>query len=148
MNQIPALVRVFAYLSLLTVGGGMAAFPEMKMPDRRCPQVAHLPAVDSPVQRGADGPRPKHDDDRLHRTVGGWIARRSRRTDRLFRADRDSSRLSSPGCGRSWRSGRGELPFSRDLRRSPSVSCWPAVSPWQKVQSPERKRPRSPLASC
>ncbi len=31
MNQIPALVRVFAYLSLLTVGGGMAAFPEMKI---------------------------------------------------------------------------------------------------------------------
>jgi chromate transporter len=30
MNQIPALARVFAYLSLLTVGGGMAAFPEMK----------------------------------------------------------------------------------------------------------------------
>ena len=30
MNQWPALVRVFAYLSLLTVGGGMAAFPEMK----------------------------------------------------------------------------------------------------------------------
>jgi chromate transporter len=31
MNQIPALVRVFAYLSILTVGGGMAAFPEMKV---------------------------------------------------------------------------------------------------------------------
>lgn len=30
MNQLPALVRVFAYLSLLTVGGGMAAFPELK----------------------------------------------------------------------------------------------------------------------
>lgn len=30
MNRLPALVRVFAYLSLLTVGGGMAAFPEMK----------------------------------------------------------------------------------------------------------------------
>jgi chromate transporter len=30
MKDIPALVRVFAYLSLLTVGGGMAAFPEMK----------------------------------------------------------------------------------------------------------------------
>jgi chromate transporter len=30
MSQIPALVRVFAYLSLLTVGGGMAAFPEMQ----------------------------------------------------------------------------------------------------------------------
>lgn len=31
MNQVPTLVRVFAYLSLLTVGGGMAAFPEMKV---------------------------------------------------------------------------------------------------------------------
>jgi len=31
MNQIPALIRVFSYLSLLTVGGGMAAFPEMKV---------------------------------------------------------------------------------------------------------------------
>ncbi|HWO28846.1 MAG TPA: chromate transporter [Candidatus Acidoferrum sp.] len=31
MNQIPALARVFAYLSLLTVGGGMAAFPELKI---------------------------------------------------------------------------------------------------------------------
>ena len=30
MNQIPILLRVFAYLSLLTVGGGMAAFPEME----------------------------------------------------------------------------------------------------------------------
>lgn len=31
MNQIPALIRVFAYLSILTVGGGMAAFPELKI---------------------------------------------------------------------------------------------------------------------
>lgn len=31
MNEIPAIIRVFAYLSLLTVGGGMAAFPEMKV---------------------------------------------------------------------------------------------------------------------
>src|SRR6516162_1338924 len=30
MNQIPILLRVFAYLSILTVGGGMAAFPEME----------------------------------------------------------------------------------------------------------------------
>ena len=30
MNQLPALIRVFAYLSILTVGGGMAAFPELK----------------------------------------------------------------------------------------------------------------------
>ncbi len=31
MNQIPGLIKVFSYLSLLTVGGGMAAFPEMKI---------------------------------------------------------------------------------------------------------------------
>lgn len=30
MDQLLALARVFAYLSLLTVGGGMAAFPELK----------------------------------------------------------------------------------------------------------------------
>lgn len=30
MDQWGALVRVFAYLSLLTIGGGMAAFPELK----------------------------------------------------------------------------------------------------------------------
>jgi len=31
LKELPALVRVFAYLSLLTVGGGMAAFPELKV---------------------------------------------------------------------------------------------------------------------
>jgi chromate transporter len=30
MNQLAELARVFAYLSLLTVGGGVAAFPELK----------------------------------------------------------------------------------------------------------------------
>jgi chromate transporter len=30
MSQLPALVWVFAYLSLLTVGGGLAAFPELR----------------------------------------------------------------------------------------------------------------------
>lgn len=30
MNQIISLIRVFSYLSILTVGGGLAAFPELK----------------------------------------------------------------------------------------------------------------------
>ena len=30
MNQLPALAGMFAYLSLVTFGGGMAAFPELK----------------------------------------------------------------------------------------------------------------------
>ncbi len=51
MNQIPALVRVFAYLSILTVGGGMAAFPEMKILTVEThqwltfPQLIHLYSV-------------------------------------------------------------------------------------------------------
>ena len=51
MNQIPALVRVFAYLSILTVGGGMAAFPEMKVLTVEVhrwltfPQLVHLYSV-------------------------------------------------------------------------------------------------------
>jgi chromate transporter len=30
VDQVPAIARVFAYLSLLTIGGGMAAYPEMR----------------------------------------------------------------------------------------------------------------------
>lgn len=51
MNQIPTLIRVFAYLSLLTVGGGMAAFPEMKILTVSVhnwltfPQLVHLYSV-------------------------------------------------------------------------------------------------------
>ncbi len=51
MNQIPALVRAFAYLSILTVGGGMAAFPEMKILTVEVhkwltfPQLIHLYSV-------------------------------------------------------------------------------------------------------
>jgi chromate transporter len=51
MNELPALIRVFAYLSILTVGGGMAAFPEMKILTVEVhkwltfPQLIHLYSV-------------------------------------------------------------------------------------------------------
>lgn len=51
MKQLPALVGVFAYLSLLTVGGGMAAFPELKVLTvdvhhwLTFPQLVHLYSV-------------------------------------------------------------------------------------------------------
>lgn len=51
LKEIPALVRVFAYLSLLTVGGGMAAFPELKILTvdvhhwLTFPQLVHLYSV-------------------------------------------------------------------------------------------------------
>jgi chromate transporter len=51
MSQIPALAIVFAYLSLLTVGGGVAAFPELKFLTVEVngwlsfPQLVHLYSV-------------------------------------------------------------------------------------------------------
>lgn len=30
MSQIPALLRIFSYMSLISIGGGMAAFPDLK----------------------------------------------------------------------------------------------------------------------
>jgi chromate transporter len=51
MKELPALIRVFAYLSLLTVGGGMAAFPELRILTvdvhhwLTFPQLVHLYSV-------------------------------------------------------------------------------------------------------
>ena len=51
MSELPSLVRVFSYLSLLTVGGGMAAFPELKtlaVDEQKWltfPQLVHLYSV-------------------------------------------------------------------------------------------------------
>lgn len=71
MNQIPALVRVFAYLSLLTVGGGMAAFPELKVLTvdvhhwLTFPQLIHLYSV------GQMAPGPNM---MMIVAVGEWVA--------------------------------------------------------------------------
>ncbi len=51
MSQIPALIGVFAYLSLLTVGGGLAALPELQTLTvdvhhwLTVPQLVHLYSV-------------------------------------------------------------------------------------------------------
>ena len=71
MNQIPALVRVFAYLSLLTVGGGMAAFPELKALTVEVhhwltfPQLIHLYSV------GQMAPGPNM---MMIVSIGQWVA--------------------------------------------------------------------------
>lgn len=71
MNQLPALVAVFAYLSLLTVGGGMAAFPEMKtlVVDSHhwmtFPQLIHLYSV------GQMAPGPNM---MMIAGIGQWVA--------------------------------------------------------------------------
>jgi len=51
MSQIPALIGVFAYLSLLTVGGGLAALPELETLTvdvhhwLTLPQIAHFYSI-------------------------------------------------------------------------------------------------------
>jgi chromate transporter len=71
MNQIPALVRVFAYLSLLTVGGGMAAFPELQNLTVNvhkwltAPQLIHLYSV------GQMAPGPNM---MMIASIGEWVA--------------------------------------------------------------------------
>jgi chromate transporter len=71
MNQIPVLARVFAYLSLLTVGGGMAAFPELKVLTvdvhhwLTFPQLIHLYSV------GQMAPGPNM---MMTVVIGEWVA--------------------------------------------------------------------------
>jgi chromate transporter len=71
MNQIPALIRVFSYLSLLTVGGGMAAFPELKVLTvdvhhwLTFPQLIHLYSV------GQMAPGPNM---MMIVAIGQWVA--------------------------------------------------------------------------
>jgi chromate transporter len=71
MNQIPALMRVFAYLSILTVGGGMAAFPELRVLTvdvhhwLTFPQLIHLYSV------GQMAPGPNM---MMIVAIGQWVA--------------------------------------------------------------------------
>jgi len=71
MNQIGALIRVFAYLSLLTVGGGMAAFPELEILTVNVhhwltfPQLIHLYSV------GQMAPGPNM---MMIVSIGEWVA--------------------------------------------------------------------------
>ena len=56
-------------------------------PYRRGSQMAHLPAVDPPVQCGADGPRSEHDDDCTNLRVGWWNAGSHSSCAGVFRAN-------------------------------------------------------------
>jgi chromate transporter len=71
MNQLPALIGVFAYLSLLTMGGGMAAFPELRILTvdvhhwLTFPQLIHLYGV------GQMAPGPNM---MMVASIGEWVA--------------------------------------------------------------------------
>ena len=58
MNDISALARVFAGLSLLTVGGGMAAYPELKVQIVDVHRWLTLPQLDYLYGMGQVAPAP------------------------------------------------------------------------------------------
>jgi chromate transporter len=58
MNQLATLARVFAYLSLLTFGGGMAAYPELKTLSVDVHRWVTLPQLDYLYSVGQMAPGP------------------------------------------------------------------------------------------
>jgi len=147
MNQIPALIRVFAYLSLLTVGGGMAAFPEMKVLTvdvhkwLTFPQLIHLYSV------GQMAPGPNM---MMIVAIGQWAGGMLGAVATLIAFFAPTAVLAFVVARgwTSWRNGHGGLPFNRDLRQFRLDSCWQAASRWRKGRSPASKPQRLPLASC
>ena len=71
MKQLPALARVFAYVSLLTVGGGMAAFPELKTLTVDVHQWLTLPQLIHLYSVGQLAPGPKM---MMVVSIGQWVA--------------------------------------------------------------------------
>ena len=139
MNQMPALAPVFAYLSLLTVGGGMAAFPEMKILTvdvhkwLTFPQLIHLYSVG----QMAPGPNMMMIV-AIGEWAGGFLGAVVTRSVSLARPL--CLLLLSHACGRDSRIGHGEPQFRRASRQSQSGCCSPAASPWQKWRSLGLKR--------
>ena len=147
MNQIPALLRVFAYLSLLTVGGGMAAFPEMKVLTvdvhkwLTFPQLIHLYSV------GQMAPGPNM---MMIVAIGQWAGGILGALAVLL-AFFGPTALLAFIVARLWKK-LEQWPWrtsiQRDLRRSRSAFCWPAASPWRKAQSSAWKLLPLRSASC
>ena len=67
MKNLWDLAGVFAYLSLLTVGGGMAAFPEMKELTVDTYHWVTFPELLHFYSLGSAGAGPEHDDGRVDR---------------------------------------------------------------------------------
>ena len=86
MKQIPALIRVFSYVSILTVGGGMAAFPEMKI---LTVDVHHWFSFAELIHLYSVGQMAPGPNMMMIVTIGQWRGRdprRNRCADSLFRA--------------------------------------------------------------
>ena len=119
MKQLWDLAGVFAYLSLLTVGGGMAAFPEMKTLTVDTYHWVTFPELLHFYSLGQLAPGPNM---MMVASIGVTVAAHSRsagRPRRLLPADRPADLLRRPPVDPSRRPGAGG-------RRSR-----PASAPWR-----------------
>jgi chromate transporter len=129
-------MRVFAYLSILTVGGGMAAFPELKLLTvdvhhwLSFPQLIHLYSV------GQMAPGPNM---MMIVAIGQWVAGLPGAIVVLIAFFLPTALLAF-FLGRLWNR-LEKWPW----RPYPSVSFLPVPLRWQKERSPAGSRRQSPL---
>ena len=148
MNQIPALIRVFAYLSLLTVGGGMAAFPEMKVLTVEVhkwltfPQLIHLYSV------GQMAPGPNM---MMIVSIGEWAGGLLGAIVVLVAFFGPTALLAfvvARGVEEAREMAVEDLHSAGTCARLDRASAGRLLSPWRKARSPAWKPERSRLASC
>jgi len=129
MNQIPALIRVFSYLSVLTVGGGMAAFPEMKILTvdvHHWLNFAHLIHLYS-VGQMAPGPNMM-----MIVSIGLWAGGTlgaNRCADSLFRAYGHTSVCRCQSVEKAGEVAMENLYSTGSCAVCPLGCCWPVVQP-------------------
>ena len=148
MNQIPALIRVFSYLSILTVGGGMAAFPEMKILTVDVhhwldfKQLIHLYSV------GQMAPGPNM---MMIVSIGQWAGGTLGAIAVLVAFFGPTAILAFVVAKAMEKAGEvavENLDSTGSRAGVDRACCWPAVSAWQRVPSPAWKPAGSPLPSC
>ncbi|WP_456836902.1 chromate transporter [Bradyrhizobium sp. USDA 4486] len=147
MNELPALVRVFAYLSLLTVSGGIAAFPEMKTLTvgvhqwLTFPQLVHFYSV-GPL---APGPNMMMI---FPWGLGGRPTGLDPRADRVFRTDGAAHALGRPMVDKAREMAVTDIHSTVACTRLDRAPPGGNASPWRKVRSSVLKPPQSPAPSC
>ena len=134
MNQLVALIRVFSYLSILTVGGGMAAFPEMKVLTVEVhkwltfSQLIHIYSI------GQMAPGPNM---MMIVVIGQWAAGWVGALVTLLAFFGPTAVLAYV-VAKGWRK-LEKWPWRDSIQqgwlRFPLACCWRAASPWPKAQS-------------
>ncbi len=135
MKQLFDIGGVFAYLSLLTVGGGMAAFPELKELTVNTYHWLTFPELLHYYSLGQLAPGPNM---MMVAAVGAHVAGLPGAAIALVCFLLPTGLFTSVvgRCGIAPPTGRGGPRSSAASARSPSAWSWPARSSWRGARSP------------